>query len=85
MNNKKLLAAATLGLMLGACASKGDAPTTTTQEATGECSGVNSCKGTGACGGKGHGCHGKNACKGQGWIKATATECAAKKGTFKAG
>src|SRR6185369_57375 len=30
------------------------------------CSGINSCKGQGACAGGGHGCAGKNGCKGQG-------------------
>ncbi len=32
------------------------------------CYGINKCKGTGDCGGKGHSCHGQNSCKGQGWI-----------------
>ena len=52
-------------------------------EAKGECSGVNSCKGTGACQGKGHSCAGENACKGQGWLKLTEKECADKGGEFK--
>ncbi len=50
----------------------------------GECSGINSCKGQGACGGKTHGCAGKNSCKGQGWIKTSKAECAEKAGKFKA-
>ena len=33
-----------------------------------QCSGINACKGQGACGGATHGCAGTNACKGQGWI-----------------
>jgi len=32
------------------------------------CYGINACKGTGDCGGKGHSCAGKNACKGQAWL-----------------
>jgi uncharacterized membrane protein len=32
------------------------------------CYGVNACKGTGDCGGKGHSCAGKNACKGRGFL-----------------
>ena len=37
------------------------------------CYGVNKCKGTGACGGKGHACAGENACKGQGFLDTTRT------------
>jgi len=46
-----------------------------------KCSGINSCKGTGACGTATHACAGQNSCKGQGWVKTTAEECAAKGGT----
>ncbi len=49
----------------------------------GECHGINSCKGTGACNGSTHSCSGKNSCKGQGWLSLTKKECDAKKGTFK--
>lgn len=46
------------------------------------CSGINACKGQGACGGKGHSCAGMNACKGMGWVKtADAEECTTKGGT----
>ena len=51
--------------------------------ATVKCEGVNSCKATGACGGKTHDCSGKNACKGKGWIKLSEKECMDKKGTVK--
>jgi hypothetical protein len=44
------------------------------------CEGINSCKGTGACAGPGHGCAGQNACKGQGHTKVTKKECADKGG-----
>jgi len=50
----------------------------------GECHGVNSCQGQGACGGKGHSCAGKNSCKGKGWLKISKADCAEKKGKFKA-
>lgn len=60
---------------------KGAAPVA---EATGECTGVNACKGKGACGGDGHECAGKNSCKGKGWVSLTEKECTAKKGTWKA-
>ena len=84
--NKTLMTAALGGLMLAATISassadeKGAAAAGTGK--TGECHGVNSCKGTGACHGAGNSCAGKNACKGQGWIKATKAECDAKGGKF---
>lgn len=92
MNTKALiLGAALAGIVATAHADKHEkkaeaAPT----EASGECSGINSCKGKGACGGKdktgeAHSCAGKNACKGQGWVTATEKDCKAKKGTWKPG
>jgi uncharacterized membrane protein len=45
-----------------------------------ECWGVNKCKGTGECGGKGHSCHGKNDCAGQGWLKLDKEKCLKIKG-----
>ena len=47
-----------------------------------QCAGVNACKGTGECGGKGHECAGKNACKGEGWVtQATDADCVKAGGT----
>ena len=46
-----------------------------------KCSGINACKGKGACATKTHACAGHNACKGKGWVKVSAAECAEKKGT----
>ena len=37
--------------------------------------GINKCKGTGACGGKGHSCAGMNACKGQGFLQLDKETC----------
>lgn len=45
-----------------------------------KCSGINECKGHGACGGQGHDCAGKNECKGQGWVETSAEACAAEGG-----
>lgn len=46
------------------------------------CSGINACKGTGDCGGKGHSCAGQNACKGEGWKNvADEAACTAAGGT----
>ena len=39
------------------------------------CYGVNKCKGTGDCGGKGHSCAGENACKGQGYLEIDEETC----------
>ncbi len=44
------------------------------------CSGINGCKGQGACGGKGHSCAGKNACKGQGWLKVASADACTSQG-----
>jgi hypothetical protein len=41
------------------------------------CSGVNACKGQGACKTASSSCKGQNACKGQGWITTSAEQCKA--------
>ena len=72
-NKKKaLLAASVAGLMTLAAS----AAVTNAQAAESvPCYGINSCKGTGDCGGKGYSCAGKNACKGQGFIKMSGDVC----------
>ncbi len=72
-NKKKaLLAASIAGLMTMAVTTA----TTNAQAAESvPCYGVNACKGTGDCGGKGYSCHGQNACKGQGFIQVPADIC----------
>ena len=85
--NKTLMTAALGGLMLAATISTASAEEGTAAPAAGgkmgECHGINSCKGTGACHGAGNSCAGKNACKGQGWMKTTKADCDAKGGKFK--
>lgn len=88
-NNKQVLfvGAALAGLLLAnGCAhnKKQESTEPSTEVATGECHGINSCKGKGDCGGKGYSCAGKNACKGKGWLKMTQADCAKKGGKFKA-
>ena len=39
------------------------------------CYGVNKCKGTGDCGGKGHSCAGENSCKGHGYLNMDKETC----------
>ena len=72
-NKKKVLLAASIaGLMTMATT----VAATQAQAADNvPCYGVNACKGTGDCGGKGYSCAGKNACKGQGFIQVPADVC----------
>ena len=94
MDKKTTLAAAALAaLAMAACAptaktakTADNAPMSTPPAGKGgECYGVNTCKGTGECGGPGHSCAGQNACKGQGWITLTQKACVDRHGTFKQG
>jgi hypothetical protein len=45
-----------------------------------QCSGVNACKGHGACKSEANACAGKNGCAGHGWVELTEDECKAKNG-----
>ncbi len=72
MTKKKMfLAASVAGLV--AAALSGTATLAHAEDAA--CYGVNKCKGTGDCGGKGASCHGTNACKGQGFLSLPADTC----------
>jgi hypothetical protein len=87
-SKKKMVSAAISGLVVGTfclsgCTTPSDGGSATMAEAKGECHGMNSCKGTGACGGQGHSCAGKNSCKGQGWLELSKSDCQAKGGTYK--
>ena len=71
-NGGALLASAVAGLMVMVGAA------TTAPASEGDkvhCYGVNKCKGTGACGGKGHSCAGENSCKGQGFLDMDEETC----------
>ena len=50
---------------------------------SGQCHGVNACKGKSACGGAENSCAGKNACKGQGWVKMSEKKCDELGGDYK--
>lgn len=83
INKKKTLfvAAAVSGMLAATgCSSTGSQ---TAEVATGQCHGVNACKGESACHTAKTSCSGQNSCKGQGWKKMTQEECDAKGGTFK--
>jgi uncharacterized membrane protein len=77
-----LIATAAAGLILGGAIS---APADHHEKKTGgemvHCSGVNACKGKGACATGEHSCAGLNSCKGKGWVEMSAEECAKKGGT----
>ena len=45
-----------------------------------KCSGVNECKGKGACSGADNSCAGQNGCKGKGWTKMSDKDCKKKGG-----
>ena len=86
IKQKLISGAALAGLALalsGVAHAEDSASPSANKAPTGECHGVNSCKGTGACASKSNSCAGKNSCKGMGWLKLTKKECAEKKGTFK--
>lgn len=79
MNKKMgiLIAGAAAGLILsGAVSARAD------EKAGGDvyCSGVNACKGKGACAAAGNSCAGENGCKGKGIVKSTEKECKEKGG-----
>ncbi len=84
MTNKKLLAGAALtGLLFSASfaqAKDTKKAKKEVKETTVKCSGVNACKGKGACGTATHSCAGQNACKGKGWIKISSKACEKKGG-----
>lgn len=77
--NKVLIGAALAGLTVGAGAMVWPA---LNSQASGQCHGVNACKGKGDCGNKDHSCSGKNACKGQGWLSSNQADCEAKGGKY---
>lgn len=71
-SKKKFMAAALAGLVVaaGTFAVQGVA-----QAGDAQCYGVNKCKGTGDCGGKGSACAGTNSCKGKGWLSMSKETC----------
>ena len=73
-NKKRALLAASMAGLLAMTAAV-IAPTAAHAEDAVPCYGVNACKGTGDCGGKGHGCAGKNTCKGEGYVNLQKDTC----------
>ncbi len=79
MNGKQqraLLAASVAGLVAAAgLIGFGQQTQAADEVAKVPCYGINKCKGTGDCGGKGHSCAGKNECAGQGYLKLEKETC----------
>jgi len=81
------LATAAATLLLAGCSDSTNNASNTVEKApeakvaSVKCSGINSCKGTGACGSATNACAGQNSCKGKGWIKASKADCETKGGT----
>jgi uncharacterized membrane protein len=71
---KRMLLAAMAGMLaVGSVATS--APAEDAQPEKVHCYGINKCKGTGDCSGKGHQCAGHNACNGQGHINLPKDVC----------
>ncbi len=79
MNKGTLLLASAAAGLLTVAATLGTPSQAQAEEV--KCYGVNKCKGTGACGGKGHSCSGHNECAGKGWTKVSKDDCTAKGGS----
>ena len=78
MDNKKrvFVAASVAGLLAAAGLASMNSSAHAAEEAGHvPCYGINKCKGSGDCGGKGHSCSGKNECKGQGFLKLEKDTC----------
>jgi hypothetical protein len=73
------LAATAAAMLMGGAVGLTSAPASADSV---HCSGVNACKGQGACKSASNSCKGQNACKGQGWVEQSSAEaCTAAGGT----
>ena len=83
MKKNTLVASAVASLFaFGAFAADAKAPAKDSKAAASnvKCTGVNECKGKGACAGAGNACAGKNECKGKGVTAMTEADCKTKGG-----
>ncbi len=84
MKKSTLVASAVASMFaFGAYAADSKAPAKDDKAAAAnvKCTGVNECKGKGACHGAGNACAGKNECKGKGVMAMSDADCKAKGGT----
>ena len=81
MSNMRMLSGASIAAAAALLLVAGCASSTKTQSAEVMCSGINACKGQGACKSATNSCKGQAACKGQGWLPtASAEECTSQGG-----
>ena len=73
-SNRAFVAAAAAGLLAALGIVMGQAPVQAHGEGGVPCYGINKCKGTGDCGGRGHSCHGENVCAAQGYLSLDSME-----------
>jgi len=76
-----MIAAVAVASMFALGANAGPAKEGKTAAAAIKCTGVNECKGKGACAGAGNSCAGKNECKGKGVMQMSEADCKAKGGS----
>ena len=74
VKKQRTLIAAAVACLLATVGSAAVSSTAHAEEQV-PCYGINACKGSGDCGGKGHSCAGKNECKGTGYIKLDKSTC----------
>ena len=72
---RALVAASVAGLLAVVATAAGSSAAHAEEGGKVPCYGINKCKGSGDCGGKGHSCAGKNECGGQGYISIDKDTC----------
>lgn len=86
MSAVRKLSGATLALAAATVfAAAGCANTPSASTASGNCAGINACKGQSACKTANSACKGQNACKGNGIVKMSKAECTSAGGNFSDG
>ncbi len=75
-----MVASLVAGLFLAGNGMAEDAPAPSGAAAKVKCSGVNSCKGAGACSSATNTCKGQNGCKGKGWVEEESEKACTDKG-----
>ena len=71
----RLLAASVAGILAAVGSAALGQRVHALEEGQVHCYGINKCKGTGDCGGKGHSCSGQNGCGGEAWIGLDEEVC----------
>jgi len=74
-NKRKALVATAVACLLATAGATTLAHSMDAAEGKVHCYGINKCKGTGDCGGKGRSCAGTNECSGKGFIDLDKDDC----------